>query len=293
MALGLAFVGVFTFAYALSCAPSLAPNVHGVRGARRLRAMRSNQLFAELEPVLRWLGMRVQPLLPARFSEELSRQLMLGGDFLGLTPEEFVALTLLSGVGACAAGGAYALLFSKSVVYPLLLGLLGSAVPYLELSGREHERRRRVSNELPHAVDLISLGLSAGLDFPGAVRQLVEKSSRPDDPLIEEFALLLQAFELGKTRKEGLTTFAERVPTESVREFVFAIIQAEERGNPLGRVLAIQAEVSRQHRSQRAEEAAARASVKIVGPLVLMFAAILLLMVAPMAFELNRSLLAD
>ncbi|MGC4093344.1 MAG: type II secretion system F family protein [Polyangiaceae bacterium] len=104
---------------------------------------------------------------------------------------------------------------------------------------------------------------------------------------------MLQALELGKTRKEALLEFSERVPTESVREFVFAIVQAEERGNPLGRVLTIQAEVSRQQRSQRAEEAAARASVKIVGPLVLMFSAILLLMVAPMVFELKQSSLLD
>jgi tight adherence protein C len=292
-ALSLLFAGVFAFVYALACAPSLVPNLHGLRGVRRLRAMRSNQLYAELEPMLRWVGMRVRPLIPERVSDELSRQLMLAGDFLGLAPEEFVALSIVSGLAGVAAGSAYAALLGKSILYPILVGLLASGVPYLELSGREHERRRRVTNELPHAVDLIALGLSAGLDFPGAVRQLVEKSSRPDDPLIEEFALLLQALELGKTRKEGLTTFAERIPTESVREFVFAIIQAEEQGNPLGRVLSIQADVSRQRRSQRAEEAAARASIKIVAPLVLMFAAILLLMVAPMVFELKRSFLVD
>jgi tight adherence protein C len=285
--------GVFLLAYRIACAPTVAPNMHGLRGARRLSVLRASPLFAQAEPMIRWLAVRLRPLLPEQAYEKLARQLMLAGDFLGLAPEEFLALTLMSCAAGVGTGLAYAALLGKSLLYPILVGLLGAALPYLELSGREHERRRQVSNGLPHAVDLIALGLSAGLDFPAALRQLVEKSSRPDDPLLEEFGFMLQSLELGKTRKEALTEFAQRVPTESVREFVFAIIQAEERGNPLGRVLSIQAEVSRQHRSQRAEEAAARASVKIMGPLVLMFAAILLLMVAPMVFELKQSFLAD
>jgi len=293
MTLALAFVGCFALVYTLACAPNARPNLHGVRGARRLRTLRGNALFAAAEPMIRWLAVRVRPFVPEGVHRKLEKQLMLAGDFLGLLPEEFLALILVSGLGGVGVGLAYAALLGKSVLYPILVGLLGAAVPYLELSGREHERRRLASNGLPHAVDLIALALSAGLDFPAAVRQLVEKSSRPDDPLIEEFGLLLQTLELGKTRQEALSEFAARLPTESVREFVFAIIQAEERGNPLGRVLSIQAEVSRQHRSQRAEEAAARASVKILGPLVLMFAAILLLMVTPMVFELSQSFLSD
>ena len=293
MTLVLAFVGCFAFVYTVACAPTELPNMRGVRGARRLRALRGNALFASAEPMIRWLAVRVRPFTPEGAYRKLEKQLMLAGDFLGLLPEEFLALTLMSGLAGVGVGLGYAALLGKSVLYPILVGLLGAAVPYLELSGREHERRRLASNGLPHAVDLITLSLSAGLDFPGSVRQLVEKSGRPDDPLIEEFGLLLQSLELGKTRQEALSEFAVRVPTESVKELVFAIIQAEERGNPLARVLSIQAEVSRQHRSQRAEEAAARASVKIMGPLALIFTAILLLMVTPMVFELSQAFSSD
>jgi len=293
VALTLAFVGCFALVYTVACAPSALPNLRGVRGARRLRALRASALFATAEPMIRWLAVRVRPFMPEGVYRRIEKQLMLAGDFLGLLPEEFLALTVISGLTGVGIGLAYAALLGKSVLYPILLGLLGAAVPYLELSGREHERRRLASNGLPHAVDLITLSLSAGLDFPGSVRQLVEKSGRPDDPLIEEFGLLLQSLELGKTRQEALSEFAVRVPTESVKELVFAIIQAEERGNPLARVLSIQAEVSRQHRSQRAEEAAARASVKIMGPLALIFTAILLLMVTPMVFELSQAFSSD
>jgi tight adherence protein C len=155
------------------------------------------------------------------------------------------------------------------------------------MSGIEAERRRAIQNGLPYVVDLLALGLSAGLDFPGALSRVVEKSSNPNDPLVEELNLVLQELQVGKTRKDALAQFAERVPSDSVVEFVSAVTQAEESGNPLGRVLQIQAEVSRQRRSVRAEEAASRASVKMIGPLVLLFGAILLLIVSPMVLELE------
>jgi tight adherence protein C len=117
---------------------------------------------------------------------------------------------------------------------------------------------------------------------------VIEKASTPDDPLIEELNLILEELRMGKTRKDALSQFATRVPGETIREFVSAVIQAEERGNPLARVLQIQAETSRQRRSVRAEEAASKASLKILMPMVMIFAAILLLIVTPMAMGLKE-----
>ena len=98
---------------------------------------------------------------------------------------------------------------------------------------------------------------------------------------------------LAFSRKQALEQLATRVPCESVREFVGAVCQAEERGNPLGQVLEIQAEASRQRRSTRAEEAASTASVKMLAPMLLIFAAILLLIVAPMVMNIQNSFGAD
>ncbi|MGC4093345.1 MAG: hypothetical protein QM756_36725 [Polyangiaceae bacterium] len=171
--------GVFFVAYRVACVPTQSPNWHGLRGARRLQTLRKSPLFAQAEPLIRWLSLRLAPFVPQSARIGIERQLMLGGDFLGLAPDEFVALSLLAAAGGSLAGAAYAALLGKSVLYPILFTLLGAALPYLELSGREHERRRQVSNALPHAVDLIALGLSAGLDFPGALRQLVENRAAP------------------------------------------------------------------------------------------------------------------
>ncbi len=158
----------------------------------------------------------------------------------------------------------------------------------MTVSSTAADRFKAVNRRLPYAIDLLALAMGAGLDFPGAVRQVVEKSASPDDALVEEFTLMLQALQVGRTRRQALEDFAERVPSDPVKEFVGAVVQAELRGNPVANVLRIQAEVSRQRRSVRAEEAAAKAGVAMVGPLMLVFLCILILIVSPMIMKLQQ-----
>jgi tight adherence protein C len=288
-----AFAALWLFAYTVTSAPISDANFLGLRGLQRSRAERDNPLFRGLEPTLRWLGARLRPLLSEHLYLRIDRQIMLAGDFWGLVPEECVALTLVSVLGGLSAGAVYGTLLSRGPLYVILGGMVGLMLPYLQLTGTEQERRKRVQNGLPSVIDLLSLGLSAGLDFPGALKQVVDKSSGRGDALIGELNLILKELQVGKTRKQALEQLAERVPCEAVREFVGAVCQAEERGNPLGQVLEIQAEASRQRRSTRAEEAASKASVKMLAPMLLIFAAILLLIVTPMALQIQNSFGAD
>ena len=274
--------------YALLTAPYAAPSFLGPRGLQRGRALSRSPLWSQLEPAVRWLGARIRPFLPELLRQSLDYQITLAGDFWGLQPEEFIALSVLSCLAGLALGAFYGVLLAKGMLYLILSATLAAVLPFLQLSGLVQERRKHVSNGLPYVIDLLSLGLSAGLDFPGSLRQVVDKASTPDDPLVEELNLILEELRMGKTRKQALLQFATRVPGETVREFVGAVIQAEERGNPLARVLQIQAESSRQRRSVRAEEAASKASLKIMVPMVMIFAAILLLIVTPMVMGLRE-----
>ena len=283
------FGALFMVTYTVASVPTAAASYLGVRGLKRLRAEQRSDLFRQLEPAVRWLGAHLKPLLSENLCARIDRQITLAGDFWGLLPEEAVALTIVSWVAGVGAGLAYAVALNRGALYVILGGMIGAMLPYLQLTGIEQERRKRVQNGLPYVIDLLSLGLSAGLDFPGALRQVVDKSSSGSDALIEELNLILQELQVGKTRKQALEQLAERVPCEAVREFVGAVSQAEERGNPLGQVLEIQAEASRQRRSTRAEEAASRASVKMLLPMVLVFGAILLLIVAPMFLQIQDS----
>lgn len=275
--------------YAVFGAPSRPASRLGMRGLKRRRAVEDSVLWAYVEPVVRWLGVRVSGLLSDGTRESLDQQLTVAGDYLGLTADEYVALSIVG----CATGLAVGLA-AVFAGYPLILVFVcapfGAALPFLQISEEAHKRLKQISRGLPYAIDLMALGMSAGLDFPAAIRQLVEKSSDPDDALIGELRRLLQELQLGRTRKQVLTDLGRRAPVVVVTEFVSAIVQAEERGNPVADVLAIQATTSRQRRTVAAEEAASRAGVAMVGPMMLLFLCIMILLIGPIAIKLTKGI---
>jgi tight adherence protein C len=286
LALAAAFSSVFLAMYALATAPSQPPLRLGLRGLKRVRSVEQNGAWAQIEPLVRWIAARVGPLVRGNLRSKMDREIMLAGDFWGLTPEEYVGLSALSCALGFAIGSAVAVLFSKPPIWIILSGPVGAMLPYLHLSSVAQDRMKRIQNGLPYLIDLLSLSLSAGLDFPGSLRQVVDKTSDADDPLVEEVGYILQELQIGKTRRQALTEFRNRVPGDSVNEFVAAIVQAEERGNPLADVLRIQAASSRQRRSVMGEEAAAKAGIKLIAPALMVFAACVIIIAGPLFFEI-------
>lgn len=280
---------IFTFGQLLGGVRSAPSRRLGLRGLERQRALDGVPGWALLEPSLRWLGARLAPWLPEGLRQTLERRMTLAGDALGLLPEELVALSALTGTVGLLVGsllGHGSRLGNPVAVAGLLAGV---ALPQLRIGRAAAQRMQTVNRRLPQAIDLLALSLGAGSDFPAAVRQVLDKTSNPSDPLAEELTLLLQSLQLGRTRRQALEELAERVPGDAVVEFVGAVVQAELRGSPLVDVLRIQAEVSRRKRTVRAEELAAKAGVAMMGPLVLVFLAILLVIVAPMVLRLQGS----
>lgn len=283
-------LALMTFSYGVASAPTRVASRLGLRGLKRQRVLQQNELWSGIEPLIRWLGVRVSGVMNDQQRAELDRQIGLAGDYLGISPDEYLAMTLLSGfVGGVVGGFAGYILDMGGLIF--IIGLaLGGAIPYMQISGVAQERLKNIGRGLPYVIDLMALSMGAGLDFPGAVRQVVEKTSNPDDPLVEEFTLLLQTMNLGRTRKEGLLEFAKRAPIETVTEFVNSLVQAEDRGNPVAEVLSIQATVSRTRRSVRAEELAAKAGVQMVGPLMLVFFCIMGLLMGPALINIMSGL---
>lgn len=289
-ALVMLMIALMAFTYAIASAPTRVANRLGLRGLKRQRVLAQNELWASIEPLVRWLGVRLSGILTEEQRAELDRQIGLAGDYMGLTADEYLALTLLSSVAGAVVGAAGGYILELGGIAIVVGVMLGGALPYMQISGVAQERLKNVGRGLPYVIDLMALSMGAGLDFPGAVRQVVEKSSNPDDPLVEEFTLILQTMNLGRTRKEALLEFARRAPVETVTEFVNSLVQAEERGNPVAEVLTIQATVSRTRRSVRAEEAAAKAGVQMVGPLMLVFFCIMGLLMGPALMNIMAGL---
>ncbi len=288
--LGAMGLAVAFAAYAVASAPTREAQRYGMRGLMRERALATPGVFARVEPLVRWAGVRMSGLLGDEQREALDKQLRLAGDFLGLTAEEYAGWMVLSTMGGMALGLLLALTSSSGPLFFLFCTLFGSAVPYMVVSGEGQRRLLRIGHQLPHAIDLMTLSMSAGLDFPAAVRQVIEKASDPRDPLIEEFRHLSSGLQIGRTRKQALLELAHRAPAESVNEFVSSVVQAEQRGNPLAEVLAIQAESLRRKRTSGAEEAASRAGVAMSGPLLLLFISIMIIIIGPMILKLQAGL---
>jgi tight adherence protein C len=289
-ALGILFMasGASVVTYFVASAPSRTASRLGLRGLRRQRALRENQSWAQFEPLVRWVGVRVNGILTDEQYASLDRQLLLAGDYLGLVPEEYLAMSLMSaGVGVLV-GVLAGVSLGFGPVLALLLGPIGGSLPYLAVSEAHELRMKQINRGLPYVIDLMALAMSAGQDFPGAVRQVVDKSSDPDDALVAEFGVIMQELNLGMTRKQALEGFGRRAPSEAVAEFVGSVIQAEERGNPVAAVLQIQASVSRIRRTVRAEEGAAKAGVAMVGPLMLVFITIMILVMGPMLLKISK-----
>jgi tight adherence protein C len=279
-------LALFFAIYAMASAPSVVASRLGMRGLKRQRALRGGSGWSSIEPLVRWLGVRVSGLLPREVRRGIDRQIALAGDYLGLLPEEYVALSILSFVFGLGFGIVFGWVAESVAVFAILGAAFGAIVPYLQVSGEAQSRIKDIGRGLPYVIDLMALAMSAGLDFPGAVRQVVEKSSNPDDPLTEELGRLLNELSLGRTRKQALMDLMARAPAPAVTEFVTALVQAEERGNPVSEVLQIQAGVSRMRRTVAAEESAAKAGVKMVLPLFLLFGSIMLLVMGPMLLKL-------
>jgi tight adherence protein C len=283
-------VALFLVVYAMASAPSRVASRLGLRGVKRLRAIESNPAWTSIEPLVRWLAVRFSGILSDEARARLDAQLALAGDWLGLTPDEYIALSVVSFFGGLAFGVVGGLMVGNVPMLVVICGPIGAGVPYLTVSGEAQRRMKQIGRGLPYVIDLMALAMSAGLDFPGAVKQVTDKSSDPEDALVEEMTRLLQELQLGKTRRQALQDFARRAPIDAVQEFVTALVQAEERGNPVAEVLSIQAGVSRMRRSVNAEEAAAKAGVAMVAPLFLLFACIMLLVVGPMVIKLAKGL---
>jgi len=287
LSIALFAVAFFAVAFGIASAPTRPSSPLGLRGLKRTRTLATNDQWRQFEPLVRWLGIRVSGIATDSQRAALDYHLSLAGDWLGITPDEYIALSLISGVASFFGGLLAGYIMGVGHMLAIFVGFVGFALPYMQVSGAGQERLKHISRRLPYAIDLMALAMGAGLDFPGAVRQVVQKSSNPDEPLVEEFTLLLQSLNLGRTRKDALAEFARRAPIDAVKEFVGSLVQAEERGNPVAEALAIQASSSRTRRSIRAEELAAKAGVAMIGPLMLVFGTVMLLILGPMYLKLS------
>ncbi len=163
---------------------------------------------------------------------------------------------------------------------------LGFIAPDFFVSAKARSRKDRIRAELPDALDLMAVSVEAGMGFDGAISKLTEHM---DGPLADEFALTLSEIRIGEARPDALKKLASRTDTPELNSFVRSIIQADQLGISLGRILRVQATDSRLKRQAAAEEKAMKAPIKMLFPTVLfIFPAMFLVILGPAFLNLSK-----
>ncbi len=273
--------GVSIFVFQLAMVPTATRPTLGSRGLNRTKALRRDGLFALCEPLIRVVAAWVGALPVERIRRPLRRSLTHAGEYLGLSEDELIAMCGLSGLGLGMVGWLVCELLRLPGMWSASALCVGVLAPWFRVLAVAQARARSVSRELPGAVELAAMCMSAGLDFPGSLRRIADSAADPNDPVIEEFSRVLQELDLGHTRRNAMEGFAARVPTDQVREFVNSVVQAEAKGSPLASVLTIQAQTQRLRRSIAAEETAAAAALMLLGPMTLIFLCVIVLLLGP------------
>jgi tight adherence protein C len=285
VAVGVAVAGIFWWFWPEVLIPS--PEA-GERGRRRKEALGRIPWYGFIEPLVRAISMHLAAVPIDRLRPVLEKRLIEAGRPLGLNANELIAVSLLSAIGGLGVGGLACELMGRRTGAGVIVGaVVGIVFPLFKLDDIGRQRQLIICRNLSHAIDLAALSMKAGLDFPGALREVTSQLNA-DNPLRFEFGFLLQKLSLGWSRQAAVEAFGERIPTAPVRQFVGAITQAEKRGTPLAEVLTTQAMVLRTKRSQAAEQAAARAAVLIMGPLMLIFACVFIILLGPFIIKYIR-----
>jgi tight adherence protein C len=164
----------------------------------------------------------------------------------------------------------------------------GFFLPHLMLTSRITNRQKEIRKAMPDALDLLTICVEAGLGFDAAMSKVSEKW---DNQLALAFARVIREIQLGKVRREALKDMADRLDIAEMTSFVAAIIQSEQLGVSMAKILRIQSDQMRVKRRQRAEEEAHKAPVKMVLPMAfLMFPTILIIILTPAALQIAISL---
>jgi tight adherence protein C len=222
-------------------------------------------------------------LTPQRNMQELQHRLELAGRPYGWTVVNFVGLRVVAALLLGALGFVLTLLADLSFLQRLLLafalGGLGYYLPIIWLGRRTRQRQSALLRALPDGLDMLNICVGAGLGFDAALSRVSEQWKTP---LADEFNRVVAEIRLGKTRRQALLDLARRTEVMELENFVATIVQADQLGVSIAKVLRTQAEQMRILRRQRAEEQARQASIKLLFPLVFMiFPSLLAVLLGP------------
>lgn len=243
-------------------------------------------------PIIRRISEFLVQYTPQKTLESTTRLLELAGNPRNMRAAEFIVVRgvftvfiaaliflMMSRLGSAELG--------RRLLYTLGAAVLGWYLPWMMLRSMVDRRKDAIIKKLPDALDLMTICVDAGLTFNASMQKVDEKW---DDPLANEFGRVIHEMQLGKSRRQSLRDMSDRMDVPDVTSFIAAVLQADQLGVGIGKILRIQSEQMRVRRRQRAEEKAQQAPVKMLFPMVfLIFPSIFVVLLGPAGFQILRS----
>jgi tight adherence protein C len=259
-----------------------------------LEEIEMTQSFQEriIYPALRKFGELTTRFTPQNALQEITMKLERSGRAGWIDAPMFLALRF---VAAGVAGFAAFLIFTFSAVqqpfstamlYSLIAVVVGFFFPQLWLNEQIKKRQKEVQKAMPDALDLLTICVEAGLGFDAAISNVAEKW---DNELSLAFARAIREIQLGKVRRDALRDMADRIDLADLTSFVAAVVQSEQLGVSMAKILRIQADQMRMRRRQLAEEQAHQAPVKMLLPMVgFIFPSIFIVLMTPAVLRIMQ-----
>ncbi len=243
----------------------------GAMQARNLEELELQQPLFErtIRPFaqrLSGIGQRLTSVTQAGLTE---KRLAMAGHPGGMRTSDFLGLKIVIALALAAVAFLVFALLEGNILFGVLFAIVGAGVGYLApefwLGRRIRARQHKILFAIPDALDLLTISVRAGLGFDAALAKVTEKLP---GPLSDEFRRALAEVRVGKARREALRDIVARTEVPPLTNFIGAVIQAEQLGVSISKVLQVQSEQLRIERRQRAEQAAATAPIKMLFPLV-------------------------
>mgnify|MGYP002779106158 CR=1 FL=1 len=234
-------------------------------------------------PAVLRLARYLSRFTPRSNLDTLRQNLVEAGSPSKLGVAEFMGMRLVLSLGC---GGLIFLLFAVSsssvrnlIFFPIVVAGIGYMIPGIWLSRKIKERKKAIQLALADAIDLLTISVEAGLGFDPALQRVADKW---DNALTLEFRRLLHEMRIGKSRREAMREMAKRCNVDDLNVFIASIVQADQLGVSITQVLRTQSKQIRVRRRQRAEEAAHKAPIKMLFPMVfLIFPAMFVVILGP------------
>jgi tight adherence protein C len=260
-----------------------------------LEEIELSQPFSErvIVPVIRRIGEFSARFTPQKAIQDTARRLELAGNPWPIDAATFLAIRFILAV--VLGGFLVAVVLISPPSNPtdnfMYIGgatFAGFFLPHLMLTSRITRRQKEIRKAMPDALDLLTICVEAGLGFDAAMSKVSEKW---ENELSLAFARTIREVQLGKVRREALKDMSDRLGLPEMTSFVAAIIQSEQLGVSMAKVLRIQSDQMRLKRRQYAEEEAHKAPIKMIIPMALLiFPSIMIIILTPAAIQIMGSL---